>query len=123
MISKSEKRVHNAVVREAFTNQEELREKIEKCVMQVTDFMRKYISNSRTLNTQIKTVNNKIETIEDKIGSVRSERNAAIERDREIVYKRSLTTKRTNLSPAIYRSCSASEKTQKKSRSLSLGQK
>jgi len=67
LISKSEKRVHNAVVKEAFQNQEELREKIEKCVMQVTEFMRKYISSSRTINTQIKSVSSKIDVIEDKI--------------------------------------------------------
>lgn len=41
MISKSEKRVANSVAKDAFTHQEELREKIEKCVMQVTEFMRK----------------------------------------------------------------------------------
>lgn len=81
MISKSEKRVHNAVVKEAFQNQEELREKIEKCVMQVTEFMRKYISSSRTINTQIKSVSKKMEVIEDKIGSVQSERNGTIGSD------------------------------------------
>lgn len=81
MISKSEKRVHHAVVKEAFQNQEELREKIEKCVMQVTEFMRKYISSSRTINTQIKSVSKKMEVIEDKIGSVQSERNGTIGSD------------------------------------------
>jgi len=81
MISKSEKRVHNTVVKEAFQNQEELREKIEKCVMQVTEFMRKYISSSRTINTQIKSVSKKMEVIEDKIGSVQSERNGTIGSD------------------------------------------
>jgi len=81
MISKSEKRVHNTVVKEAFQNQEELREKIEKCVMQVTEFMRKYISSSRTINTQIKSVSKKMEVIEDKIGSVQSERNGTVGSD------------------------------------------
>jgi len=41
MISKSEKRVANSVAKDSFKHQEELREKIEKCVMQVTEFMRK----------------------------------------------------------------------------------
>lgn len=105
MINKSEKKVHNAVVKEAFQHQEELRGKIEKCVMQVTDFMRKYISSSRTINTQIKSVNNKIEVMEDKISTVKSDRTIAIDRNKEIHHKRSLTTKRTNLnSPAIIRS-------------------
>jgi len=120
MITKSEKRVSNSVSKEAFTHQEDLREKVEKCVTQITDFMRKYVSSSRTMNTQIKSVNSKIEFIEDKILFIKTERTGALER--ESVQKRSLTTKRTNLtSPNIYRTTSASEKTLKKSRSLSLG--
>jgi len=100
MISKSEKRVTNSVSKDSFKHQEELREKIEKCVMQVTEFMRKYISSSRTFNSQIKTVNNKIEGIELLVGTTRSDRVGSL--DKESNYKRSLTTKRTNLtSPTI----------------------
>lgn len=122
MISKSEKRVANSVAKDSFKHQEELREKIEKCVMQVTEFMRKQISSSRTFNSQIKTVNNKIEGIELLVGTTRSERVGSL--DKESNYKRSLTTKRTHLtSPTIYRSTSASDVVHKKTRSLSLGQK
>lgn len=122
LISKSEKRVTNSVAKDSFKHQEELREKIEKCVMQVTEFMRKYISSSRTFNSQIKTVNNKIEGIELLVGTTRSDRVGSL--DKESNYKRSLTTKRTNLtSPTIQRSTSASDVVHKKTRSLSLGQR
>lgn len=49
-----------------------VKEKIEVCLNQMQEFLKKYVSNTKIMNTQIKQFQTKVESLEDKVHTIKS---------------------------------------------------